>query len=130
MLSVLAAALVGIGLRADSVEGLWTTDYGPLRILRSGTGYEGFYGSGTVQGRGESNEWWAFAYTEGDTSGVARFKVEGDHLVGRWRPDGRPHWGDWNGTRMEPGNRKFLVVLEAPWENGFVESPCEYTPAG
>lgn len=112
--------------RATGFEGLWETSYGRMRLQSDGETVRGTYSSvpnSEIEGRlrGDTLE---FSYREPSVSGEGRFELSDDRqsFEGRWRAEGSREWTPWNGKRVvpEPG-RRWLVILEARWEEGLHE---------
>ena len=102
-------------------EGLWSSSYGRLRLVREAEGIEGVYageGGSTIKGKVKDGRF-EFRYQEPSARGEGWFELAdgGASLAGKWRPDGSKDWREWNASRVaaEPGIT-YLVVLEARWE--------------
>ena len=107
--------------RETGFGGLWSSSYGRLRLVREGDGIEGIYsgeGGSTIKGQVKDGRF-EFRYQEPSARGEGWFELAaaGASLSGKWRPDGRKDWKDWNASRVsaEPGVT-YLVVMEARWE--------------
>jgi hypothetical protein len=111
---------------ADTLAGAWSTNFGMVKLMKTGAGFEGFYGAGTLKSVKQENGWWLFDYQEGPTDGKARFKLDRGNLVGQWRTSENKDWKDWKGTRPLPSKNRYLIVLEAPWEADFKEEPTAF----
>lgn len=114
----------------ESFEGLWSTSFGMMRLWSQKSGIAGCYSyshdseiSGTMKnGRLE------FRYREPAAEGEGWFELteDGMSFKGKWREVDSSDWKDWTGNRILPvPGRKWLVVLEARWENNLSET--EYT---
>ena len=107
--------------RETGFEGLWSSSYGRLRLVREGDAIEGIYsgeGDSTIKGKVKGGRF-EFRYQEPSARGEGWFELAdgGASLAGKWRPDGGKDWRDWNASRVsaEPGVT-YLVVMEARWE--------------
>ena len=107
--------------RETGFEGLWSSSYGRLRLVREGDSIEGVYsgeGGSTIKGKVKGGRF-EFRYQEPSARGEGWFELAdgGASLAGKWRPDGGEGWRDWNASRVsaEPGVT-YLVVMEARWE--------------
>ncbi|MFA6029368.1 MAG: hypothetical protein WC969_05920 [Elusimicrobiota bacterium] len=114
---------------AVGFEGLWQTDFGRLRLSRSGERVLGYYSfsGGSLEGRVRDGAL-RFRYSDQKKGeGEFRLSEDGSALRGRWRADGAAKWSDWNGTRVEPAaGRRWLVVLESRWESDLSEREYSY----
>lgn len=110
----------------ETIEGLWKTSYGMMRIVKSNPGFEGIYGSGganTIHGKMEKEKF-VFHYQEPTMKGEGWFQLssDGERFSGRWREKGKSTWGSWTGERVHPvSGRAWLVVLEVNWENDLTQ---------
>jgi len=116
---------------AASFEGVWDTRYGPLRLSLDGERASGLYA--TNEGRIEgtlSGDRLEFRYSERDASGEGWFRLrpDGRGFEGRWRAEGETRWRDWSGERRPPPERerRWLIVLEAPWEGELAEEEYSF----
>ena len=107
--------------RETGFEGLWSSSYGRLRLVREGDAIGGIYageGGSTIKGKVKAGRF-EFRYQEPSARGEGWFELAdgGASLAGKWRPDGGKDWRDWNASRVsaEPGVT-YLVVMEARWE--------------
>lgn len=106
--------------------GLWQTSFGMMRLYGDGKTFRGMYGAGgaaTLEGKVEGKRL-VFRYQEPTARGEGWFELSGDGKTfnGSWLEEGKKRWADWTGKRVEPvANRRWLVVLEANWENGLRE---------
>lgn len=107
--------------RETGFEGLWSSSYGRLRLVREGDSIEGVYSGeegSTIKGKVKGGRF-EFRYQEPSARGEGWFELAdgGASLAGKWRPDGGEGWRDWNASRVsaEPGVT-YLVVMEARWE--------------
>ena len=109
-------------------HGQWATTFGRMRLTEKGDKVEGIYAYGsasTILGKTENGRL-NFHYQESDVKGQGWFEIsaQGRLFYGKWKPEGSDGWSDWGGTRtinkVDP-NRKWLVVLEAHWEDGLEE---------
>lgn len=107
-------------------DGIWETNFGPLRLVQEERGVQGFYvgaGDSTVRGRAKDGTL-AIRYRERNASGEGRFKLAEnlESFKGEWRARGKRDWRPWSGQRVrpEPGVT-WLVVLEAHWQRSLSE---------
>ena len=117
---------------AGTFDGVWSSSYGPLRLVQSGKDVRGFYRmgdgrfadlAGTVKdGRLD------FRYDEQGTKGAGHFELApgGSGFTGAWQADDGAA-GEWTGARIAalPG-RVWLVILEARWENSLTDREYAY----
>jgi len=102
-------------------DGLWTSDFGLLRLVEEGGLVRGFYevnGSASISGRRDGGQL-VFTYQEPTVSGEGRFVLAEDGLTfqGEWQPAGGETWLPWRGQRVFPQHGlTWLVVVEAPWQ--------------
>jgi hypothetical protein len=102
-------------------DGLWTSDFGLLRLVEEDGVVRGFYeveGGASLEGRRDGDEL-VFTYKETTTGGQGRFMLAEDGLSfqGEWTPAGAEAWRPWRGERVfpQPGIT-WLIVVEAPWQ--------------
>ena len=80
----------------------WETTYGRMTLKRQGNQVNGTYGNGagnTITGRMQGNSL-TFEYREGNVRGEGIFEFGEDGFTGKWRPEGRGTWSEWNGKRV------------------------------
>lgn len=112
-------------LRND-FDGLWDTDFGPMRLFTIGDTVKGSYvfkTEATLEGE-VSGSRFIFRYKEPETEGIGWFELgdDGTKLIGQWRPDGVQQWSKWTGKKRVPQpGVSWLVVLEANWEESLLE---------
>ncbi|MBI5201061.1 MAG: hypothetical protein HY925_05700 [Elusimicrobia bacterium] len=122
------------GTRPDAIpmetgfEGLWDTDFGRLRLGRSGDSVEGpySYGEGRLTGKAKGREL-TFRYVD-VKKGQGKFTLadDGQSFDGTWKAEGEKAWKPWRGWRVRPmPYRRWLYVIEARWEHSLAER--EYT---
>lgn len=106
--------------------GLWTGNYGRMRLVQQGLDVNGIYslaGGSSVTGKCQGRHL-KFSYAETKASGEGWFDVSEDGMVlhGKWRPKGDKKWKSWNCHRVERKRGvNWLVVVEAPWQGGLEE---------
>lgn len=124
-------AALAVAASAASFTGLWDTSYGPMRVSDQGTAAAGRYAhgaGGSLLGSVEKGKW-TFKYKEPKGAGEGWFQLskDGKSFAGKWRPEGRTTWEDWKGTLVAPvPGRKWLVVVEARWEEKLSEREYSY----
>ncbi len=117
---------VGASSGRASFDGLFTTRWGRMRLQQIGDAVEGIYGSGghgRIKGTVEG-EVLTFDYEETSDRGSGRFELapDGSGFSGTWTPEGGAESPGWNGTRVVPvPGRRWLVIIEARWEESLVE---------
>jgi hypothetical protein len=108
--------------------GFWNSNWGMLRIKKRENKYHGIYlyqnsvGHFTGQVKNGRLE---FTYQETDSQGEGWFELlqGGNSFVGGWRKTSNTLWTDWVGTRRLPiPGQKWLVIIEANWEDSLRES--------
>ncbi len=107
-------------------DGLWETNFGPLRMIQDRDRVLGFY-SGTgqpeIHGRARGATL-ALRFKERNASGEGRFTQHDDGLAfsGEWRAKGHRAWQPWNGHRAQATRGvTWLVMLEAHWQRSLAE---------
>jgi len=123
--------------------GVWSTTYGAMRLVQTGTRVAGRYSyldGASLEGDVEGNLLRA-RYSEPDgVEGRAVFVLsdDGNSFHGVWRPDSiagadadlelsSPEVGAWTGARLLPvPGRTWLVILEAHWEQSLGEHEYSY----
>lgn len=124
------------GTRQDSqaprFSGVWTTDYGLMRLVQKGEKVEGCYaygGRSDIEGT-VTDGVLKLAYREANgANGKAEFKLseDGTSFQGTWAVHGSPMKQKWAGTRLKPqAGREWLVVFEARWEGSLQEQEFSY----
>jgi hypothetical protein len=120
-------------------SGLWSTDYGTMRLQQHGAHVAGTYSyseGSRIEGSVADGLLRA-SYVEPDgVAGRAIFEMSADGAAfrGRWRPEpDRPiELSDadtqrWDGSRVLPvPGRTWLVILEAPWEASLADPEYSY----
>lgn len=112
-------------------DGVWTTTYGPMRLLHHDDRIHGFYegvGPASVDGRLDGDRF-VFHYQEPKARGEGAFTLgdEADRFEGEWRADGASAWAGWQGRRVFPvPGRVWLVVLEAHWQKSLADEEYSF----
>lgn len=109
-----------------AIEGLWDTNYDRLKILKHKGSYIGLYNKGTLSYVEEKDSWHHFKYIQGESQGFAKFKLDGAKLNGLWKENEKDKWQDWSGKAVKQSKKKYLIILEAPWEESFVTKPYAF----
>lgn len=124
LLLALLCALVfpSLASAAGSFDGVWSSDFGRMRLVVQGSSVEGRYqyvGRATIKGtlRGSLL---SFTYAEpGGVTGSGTFVLQpdGNSFTGMWRQDDGKLGGTWQGRRLLPtAHVAYLLVLEVHWE--------------
>lgn len=112
--------------RVRGFDGVWDTTFGKMRLVVEGSEARGMYsfsGSSTIEGKVDGKKL-TFQYRESSASGEGWFQLSDDasSFAGEWRVAGAKEWKKWEGKRVEPkAGRKWLIVVEARWEEGLQE---------
>jgi len=117
---------------AQDFSGVWSTDYGFMRLVQKGDSIEGCYsfdGHATLSGSVKDGVF-SFTYREPDsTTGKGSFQLAADRasFSGTWTADAPGSGGAWKGKRVEPQpGRTWLIVLEAHWEPNLRDAEYSY----
>jgi hypothetical protein len=121
------------GEEASSFAGEWETTFGRMTLQAEGEKITGTYRIGDgpahqLQGRAGTGVL-DFSYTEGQITGEGSFTLaeDGKSFTGKWREAGDEEWSPWEGSRVQPDQRrKWLVVLEAHWEEDLRENEYSF----
>jgi hypothetical protein len=118
----------------DHFTGLWQTAFGKMRLRHDGNKVEGIYEfagrstiAGTVDGRTLK-----FTYDQSDGekgSGTFALAADGLSFSGTWQggKEKQTGGGAWEGRRILPqAGRQWLIILEAPWEQGLNENEYSF----
>ena len=117
---------------APNFDGLWETNFGPMRLAEKDGHVSGHYGSGaasTIVGKRAASGRLEFRYEETQQRGEGWFELneDGAGFHGKWRVAGARAWNPWAGKRVLPVvGKAWLVVLEAHWEKGLAEEPYSF----
>ena len=109
--------------------GRWESNYGPMRLEVEGSEVRGSYPGGHLVGTLEGRRLtFRFQEPEGQGQGWFELLPSGEAFRGRYGYEGSSHTRRWRGHRS-PGptpGLTWLVVLEAPWEEGLAEKPYAF----
>lgn len=111
-----------------TLHGLFRTEHGPVRLVRSGDAVRGVYrydgNPGTLEGTVTGGKL-SFRWREGAAEGEGWFEQAGPALSGGWRAASEVaaggEWHPWRGQHEAPDGRRWLLVLEAHWEQDLSE---------
>jgi len=113
---------------AAGFSGLWSTNFGRMRLEVDGDQVTGTYAYGNgskIDGKIDKKGKLKFKYTEPETSGEGWFELNANdtEFAGQWKAKGARSWSGWSGKRVKPQQGiTWLIVLEAHWETGLSES--------
>jgi hypothetical protein len=131
--SAWSAVRIKASTKTLNFSGLWKSSFGRMRLVQSGKKVHGIYGySAHSSLRGEVKDGvFQFQYSEakGQDTGKGEFRLssDGQELKGRWRVTGEAPWKDWTASRIYPkSGRKWLIVLEARWEESLEEQEYSF----
>ncbi len=115
-------------------DGVWMTTFGPMRLIHQDDRVFGIYGdlagfgASTIEGK-FSNGTLQFDYQEPIAKGSGHFELSNDlvSFTGKWDTEGKPQLKTWEGERVPPQTGiRWLVVLEAYWENHITETEYSF----
>lgn len=120
------------GTDLPDFNGVWKTRFGMMRLIQNGEKVRGCYQLGTrseIEGTAADGVL-TFTYKEPDgVTGKGTFTLAPDRnaFTGDWSADQGRHDGAWEGSRVQPDRRrKWLVVLEAHWEQDLRENEYSF----
>jgi hypothetical protein len=120
------------GTDLPDFNGVWKTSFGMMRLIQEGEKVRGCYQFGTrseIEGTAADGVL-TFTYKEPDgVTGKGTFKLSPDRnaFAGDWSADQGQQEGEWEGSRVNPDQRrKWLVVLEAHWEQDLRENEYSF----
>lgn len=120
------------GTDLPDFNGVWKTSFGMMRLIQDGEKVRGCYQFGTrseIEGTAADGVL-TFTYKEPDgVTGKGTFTLSPDRnaFTGNWSADQGQQEGAWEGSRVKPDpRRKWLVVLEAHWEQDLRENEYSF----
>lgn len=118
-------------IAAWDYSGVWQTTYGSMMLEQQGRAVSGWYsygGMSTIEGTVNDSGRMVFRYDEGTAAGEGWFQMSegGDSFSGQWRADGSGGWSSWEGYRSAEDGSRWLVILEAEWQESLTESEYSF----
>lgn len=106
---------------AQKWTGVWSTDFGALRIHEaSNTMYGDYADKGIIDGYEKYLNTYKGTFTNGADEGWFEFKLNGEKFTGTWGWKGQGKKGNWNGRRISK-EKPLLTskVITGTWESHF-----------
>ncbi len=95
---------------------------------RAVSGWYSYGGMSTIEGTVNDSGRMVFRYDEGNAAGEGWFQMSeaGNSFSGQWRADGAGSWSSWEGYRSAEDGSRWLVILEAEWQESLTENEYSF----